>query len=93
MAAANQWLVSKGMVIDYSNTPSNSSYSFPATYTHKFLLNNGGDSKLKQRALDEAEWTYNTLVAVYGDIIIGGRVRCYIVWEEETDTYVIYLLW
>ncbi len=91
MSAANQWLVSKGFVIDNSMTPSNSGYDSPATLTHKYLLNNGGDNKLRQKALDWAEMTYNHLVGAYGELPAGCKSRCYITWEEATDTYVIYV--
>lgn len=93
MAAANQWLVSKGCVINYNLTPSNGGYFPPNNPTHKYLAKYGGQSKLNSKAIECAEDTYYALVASYGEEIMNGyHIKCYIVWQESTDEYLIYIL-
>lgn len=93
MAAANNWLVSKGCVINYSLTPANGGYSPPDNPTHNYLKKYGGQSKLNAEAIKEAEAECNELVAAYGeDYMDGAKLRCYIAWIESTDEYMIYIL-
>ena len=92
MTAGNNYAQSRGCMIDTSMTAGNSSYYPAEEITGAMLASHGGQSDLNRFAIGKVQTTIDNLVAADGneDQLPYTRIRCYIVYHENTDSYEIW---